>query len=294
MHSNRLDARPAFASATRAHTQELVRQFLARLRATDPLLFYVGLVLQSLVVPFAMVAVAVSHRFGQGVVDPWIKPTKFALSLSALLWTVSPMLFALRLTESVRRVARGVLAAGAGTELALVAAQAYRGSLRSTPAAPIDTLLRDGAAAAISSISAVCLWMTVLWFIRGRATVEDRALRAAVRGGLVIFMLGSAIGGFMLGRGSQTVGATPGGHTLPFINWSATGGDIRVSHFLAIHAIQILPLMAVAVRGVWPDLSVVRRTHVARLAGVVLFVIVMGTFVQALTAHPLFSIGPRP
>ncbi len=50
-------------------------------------------------------------------------------------------------------------------------------------------------------------------------------------------------GEIMIGQSAHNIGVPDGGEGLPVTNWSTTGGDLRVMHFLGIHAIQILPLM---------------------------------------------------
>jgi hypothetical protein len=76
-----------------------------------------------------------------------------------------------------------------------------------------------------------------------------------------------------------------GGPGLPITRWSTAGGDLRVPHFLGLHALQALPLLAWFLER--------RRRPAARpviAAAVAWLGLVAVTLAQALRGQPLFSL----
>jgi len=67
--------------------------------------------------------------------------------------------------------------------------------------------------------------------------------------------LALALGGWLGGFTGGAIGANGGpfvgdatGPFVPLMGWSLTGGDLRIAHFLGLHVMQALPLLALSVR----------------------------------------------
>src|SRR5262249_4951115 len=129
------------------------------------------------------------------------------------------------------------------TEIACIAAQAARGTTSHyNVTTPLDAAIFSTMGGMIASNSVFALVLLILFFVR---TLEvPRSYLWGIRAGLVIFLAPSGIGGVMIAHGSHSVGVKGGGPGLPIVNWSTEGGDLRAAHFLGLHALQALPIIA--------------------------------------------------
>jgi hypothetical protein len=224
-------------------------------------------------------------------VSPWIKPIKFSVSFATFVWTVSLFLTAVRVPGWQRRLVRRVMASSIVAEMLCLAAQAWR----NTPAGSgdlTDYLLQQGTTIMVSLNTLVTVWLLVVFCgKRERIKLADYAQIIAIRVSIGIFLVGNAVGGYMLTRGSHTVGATDGGPGLPFVNWSTIGGDLRIAHFIAIHAIQIVPLFAWILWQMTPRPAIRQRSRAVLVVALLVSLAVGGTFLQAMAAQPFLTLG---
>jgi hypothetical protein len=77
--------------------------------------------------------------------------------------------------------------------------------------------------------------------------------------------------------GAHTVGAADGGPGLAGTGWSTQHGDLRVPHFLGLHAMQTLPLVALLLaRRRLSDAVRVRLVLIAGTSYAALYLILVG------------------
>jgi hypothetical protein len=293
------------AAFVRAARQTLspaaVREFFRELDANDRVLSRLGWALLAAVPVFAALAVIYSGTATPGTViganpgtnplgiNPWIKPIKFSLSFSTYASTISVLLLALQIPRWQLTLVRRTIAASVALEIFSLSMQAWRSAWPHAASLLLDGPLALLTNAMVMVNTAIVCWMLALFYAnRIRTDKVDRPMLAAIRYSIVIFLAGNAIGGYMLARGSHTVGAADNrGPGLPFVNWSTIAGDLRIAHFIAIHAIQIVPLFAYVLSQMEPIPAVRRRKLAVVALSLVVGGVVGATFVQAAMGRPL-------
>jgi hypothetical protein len=225
--------------------------------AASPALTVVGFIMAADLV-FCMAGLVADHRVITGA-PAWLKPAKFALSTMIASWSFAFCMASTGIWPRVRRVLDVALSAGLFIEIALIDMQAARGTSSHFNFATQF----DGAVFGIMGLGIACIWlgMLVLTVLLFRQSYASAAWGWSLRLGMVLALVGTGSGGLMTvpnsaqlaeahatGRlpisGAHTVGAPDGGRGLPVTGWSADHGDLRVAHFLGMHGLQVLPLLA--------------------------------------------------
>jgi len=85
--------------------------------------------------------------------------------------------------------------------------------------------------------------------------------------------------------GAHTVGAPDGGPGLSGTGWSTEHGDLRIPHFIGLHALQVLPLIAFMMRR--RRLSSDTRVLLTLTAAGSYFTLVVLLLIQALRGQPI-------
>ena len=262
---------------------------IATLWRTDARLTAVGLAMLALLAATG-VALLVDPREVLGA-PAWMKPAKFAASIAIYTLTLAWVFTYLPEWTRTRRVVSWVTAVTLVLEIVIIDVQAWRGT---TSHFNVGTLV-DGVLFTIMGLAIVaqtltaCAVAVALW----KQRFSDRAIGWALRFGMTITIVGAMTGGLMTRptreqldnvraghrmtvAGAHTVGAPDGGPGLPGTGWSREHGDIRVAHFLGLHALQMLSLVALVFAGRgWQDARRVRIVWAISASYVSLFALLL-------------------
>ena len=253
------------------------------------------------VLGLTLIGLAVDPRTVTGA-PVWLKPAKFASSIAIYSFTLAWMFSFLDRWPRTTRIVGWTTAAAMVVEMAIIGGQAARGTTSHFNAAtPLDLTLFSimGAAIVLQTLSTIAV-AGALW----RNQFADRAMGWAMRMGMTITIVGAFTGGLMTSptrqqldaaragqpmtvAGAHTVGAADGGPGLPGTGWSTTNGDLRVPHFIGLHALQALPIVALLIgRRRFTEAVQVRLIMIAGASYAGLFAILLS---QALRGQPVIA-----
>lgn len=218
-------------------------------------------------------------------INSLIKPLKFSLSLWIYSWTMAYLVYYFKNEKVVKRLTFLIVFVML-YEQVIITVQAFRGTLSHfNTVTTFENVLFNLMGLFITIVTGYTLYAAFKF--RKQKDNLAKAKKAAIFYGLLIFVIASFMGGVMGAILSHNVGGEMGAEGLPFVNWSTRIGDIRVAHFIGIHALQLIPSLGFFISD---RVSIPQKalSYVSFFSfGYFLFVIFL--FVQAMMGLPFFK-----
>ena len=177
-------------------------------------------------------------------VPAWLKPFKFAVSISLYAFTLIWILSFVQGRRFWLRLVSGATLVILLGEMVLVITQVLRGTTSHfNRATPFDTAMFSAMGMMISALWVIQLIAALLLIFQ---RLPDRAFAWSLRLGLLLALVGAALGFLMTTPSAAQLAQLQAGAHLSVIgahSVGSPGGDLRISHFIGLHALQILPLL---------------------------------------------------
>jgi len=205
-----------------------------------------------------LVGLLVDHRLITGA-PAWLKPAKFAISISIYCFTFVWLLGFVENRPRLVRLAANVTVVSFVVEMIIIVTQAARGTTSHfNISTPLDRFLWI-----TMGVFIVVAWVMnlLLAILLTGERLPDRAFAWGLRLGVLISAVGMAIAFLMTAMptpeqagviaaghaphtfGAHSIGVADGGPGLAVVGWSTVAGDLRVAHFVGLHALQVLPFL---------------------------------------------------
>ena len=278
-----------FANATQQQ-QEASRPIIVEFFRREPVFAAAAFCLLMLTLPTAF-AMLVDSRTLAGV-NVWIKPLKFEISLALYLATLA--WFAGFLPPVTSRpwykwFSALIVACIAAEMVWIAGAAAYGVASHFNTASPfMEALYKAMGLFAVILTSATLVYAVLI--ARSAKHNPISAFRTSMISGLALtFLLTIPVAAYMASGPGHSVGGNlsdAGG--FPLVGWSRDGGDLRVAHFFAAHAMQIIPLFGFIAERAMTQPSA--RRAVLLFSGFYVMLVAY-TFIEALRGQPFLSMG---
>ncbi len=214
-------------------------------------------------------------------ISAWIKPFKFFLSSAIFSWSMGWYMTYLQEERKVG-IYSWVVIIVLFFETTYIAIQGGRGELSHFNNS-------NSFYAAMFGLMGLAITVMTLWtayigylFFKKKITFIPAYYLWGIRLGIIIFVIFALQGGAMARAAAHTVGAPDGGPGLPLLNWNTQFGDLRIAHFLGMHALQIIPLVS---------FFLLRKTSLTLVFGILYFLLATFLLIQASMGIPLLPLN---
>lgn len=251
--------------------------FIFNLKSRNETLFYFGV----LCLVFSIICLILTKYTNVQVynVNAWYKPFKFAFSTFLFVWVMGWYCYYLP-NFNIQLFNRSVIIL-LGFEIAYIAFQAGKGQLSHyNLSTPVYAGLYSLMAIAATLVTLYTAYVGILFFLNQFPTLPNYYLWS-IRIAIILFVIFSFEGFLMGSKLNHSVGALNDNSNWLIIGWSKTVGDLRVAHFIGMHALQILPILAY---------YVLRSTPLTIIIGILYGLLALITLIQAILGKPLSDI----
>jgi hypothetical protein len=247
--------------------------FLSELKSRNETLFYYGVVCIVLALLFFVLSKTTTTQvYG---VNAWLKPFKFALSTFLFAWAMA--WYCHYLVDFNQPLFNWSVILLLGFEIVYIAIMAGNGEISHyNTSSPLHASLFSMMALAATLVTLYTAFVGIQFFTQSFPQLPSYYLWA-IRLSILIFVVFSFEGFAMGSRLSHTVGAMNDNSNLWILGWSKTVGDLRVSHFIGMHALQVLPVLSY---------HLIKNTKGTVVVALLYGVLAVFTLVQALQGKP--------
>jgi hypothetical protein len=250
--------------------------FVQQLKLRNETLFYFGLICLAFSLLFLILAKTTSTEvYG---VNAWYKPFKFAFSTLTFAWAMA--WYCYYLPNFNINFFNWTVIILLGFEIFYIALQASKGQLSHyNISTPVYAALYSMMALAATLVTIYTAYVGFLFFIHSFPDLPSYYVWA-IRFGIIIFVVFSFEGFAMGSRLNHSIGALNDNSNWFIVGWSRTVGDLRVSHFIGMHALQVLPIVAY---------YVLKNSKLTIILSALYGLLALLTFIQALKGRPLIK-----
>jgi hypothetical protein len=211
-------------------------------------------------------------------VNAWYKPFKFAFSTSTFVWAMA--WYCYYLPNFNITLFNWLVIVLLGFEIVYISFQASKGQLSHyNISTPVYSALYSMMALAASAVTIYTAYVGFLFFKYSFPELPTYYVWA-IRLGIIIFVLFSFQGFAMGSRLNHSVGALNDNSNIFILGWSKIVGDLRVSHFIGMHALQVLPVLS---------FYLLKNSKLTIVLSLIYALLATLTLIQAFKGKPLFK-----
>ncbi len=219
----------------------LMQAFFIKLHERNKLLFWFGFYSFFLsLVCFVLALFDSEVILGAG---RYIKPLKYYLAIVITSWTMAIILHYLN-SKPLRTIVSIIIALTLFGESSIILLQSIRVvASHYNTSTPFNKFMYDLMISCMVIFTVTIFVLTILFYNQKKMACSQH-FATGIRMGLLLYSVFSIIGFIMIRNMSHTIGGQDGGEGLLFFNWSIKYGDLRISHMMGVHVLQIIPLLS--------------------------------------------------